>query len=43
MNKIAIAILGTGLAFSAAYLNVSGESDGLLWIGVFFCFLSLVD
>jgi hypothetical protein len=37
------AILGVGVACVAAYLNVNGENTPFLWVGVFFCFMSVLD
>ena len=39
----AISILGVGMACVAAYLNVNGENAVFLWIGVFLCFISVID
>ena len=42
-NKdIAISILGTGMGCIAAYLEVNGSGAGLLWLGVFFCFITVI-
>ena len=44
VNKdIAVSALGVGMGCIAAYLEVNGGSGGLLWLGMFFCFLSVVD
>ncbi len=42
-SKLPAAILGIGLACVAAYLNVNGETSPLLWLGVFFCWMSALD
>lgn len=43
MEKIALAILGVGLAVIAAYLQVNGHPDnGWLWFGVFLIFIVLI-
>lgn len=43
MERIALAILGVGLALTAAYLQVNGHPDnGWLWFGVFLIVISLI-
>lgn len=42
-KDIAVSLLGIGMACVAAYLNVNGENSAFLWLGVFFCFMSVVD
>lgn len=40
-SNLAKAILGVGLAMVAGYIEVNGGNTGLLWIGVFICFVSI--
>ena len=42
-EKLAVAILGVGIAAIAAYLNVNGNSTEFLWIGVFFCYINVLS
>lgn len=42
MKKVALAILGVGLAAIAAYLEVNGKSATWVWIGVVLIFLSVI-
>jgi hypothetical protein len=43
MGEIALAILGAGMAGSAAYLHTHGDTDnGWLWFGVFLVFIVLI-
>jgi len=41
--NIPAAILGIGLACIAAYLNIHEENATFLWLGVFFCFVKVVE
>lgn len=42
-KKVACALLCIGLGCIAGYLEVNGGNPGMLWIGVFFSFLGVVD
>ena len=42
MKKIPVAILGCGLAAVAAWLNISGETAFLVWVGAVLCFLEVI-
>lgn len=42
MKKIAVAILGLGLAAVAAWLEISGETAYWLWVGVVICFFGVI-
>ena len=39
---IAVAIMGVGMACAAAYLNINDHPTPLLWVGVFFCAVTVL-
>lgn len=43
VKQLVVGAFGIGLAGTAAYLEVNGGDAGYLWIGVFICFISVID